>query len=197
MKPCWRHSIATAVAAALLLSLSGLGAGIAAQTRMAAAAKPAAGPAKPKPPTAQPSTAGIDTAARYALMIEADTGAVLLDKNANERMSPASMSKIMTGYVIFGMLKEGRVKLDDDMPVSEKAWHLGGSKMFVGIGGRIKVDDLLKGMLVQSGNDACVVLAEGLAGSEDAFVDLMNQKAKEIGLNDSHFANVTGLPDPN
>jgi D-alanyl-D-alanine carboxypeptidase (penicillin-binding protein 5/6) len=95
------------------------------------------------------------------------------------------------------MLKEGRITLGDELPVSEKAWKLGGSKMFVGIGGRIKIDDLLKGMLIQSGNDACLVLAEGLAGSEDAFVDKMNQKGKEIGLKDSHFANTTGLPDPN
>jgi serine-type D-Ala-D-Ala carboxypeptidase (penicillin-binding protein 5/6) len=112
-------------------------------------------------------------------------------------MPPASMSKIMTAYVVFSMLKEGRITLGDELPVSEKAWKLGGSKMFVGIGGRIKIDDLLKGMLIQSGNDACLVLAEGLAGSEAAFVDLMNDKAKQIGLKDSNFANVTGLPDPN
>ena len=102
----------------------------------------------------------------------------------------------MTAYVVFDMLKKGRSKLDDELPVSERAWRLGGSKMFVPIGGRIKIDDLLRGMIIQSGNDACLVLAEGIAGSEEAFVDLMNQKAKEIGLKDSHFANVDGLPHP-
>jgi D-alanyl-D-alanine carboxypeptidase (penicillin-binding protein 5/6) len=199
MKAFWRNSITTAVVIALPLSLSELAAGIAAQTKPAVATKPG-NPAKQSPaqstPPATPSTS-IDTAARYALILEADTGTVLLDKHAEERMSPASMSKIMTAYVVFGMLKQGRITLGDELPVSEKAWKLGGSKMFVGIGGRIKIDDLLKGMLIQSGNDACVVLSEGLAGSEGAFVDLMNEKAKEIGLKDSHFANVTGLPDPN
>ncbi|HWD58241.1 MAG TPA: D-alanyl-D-alanine carboxypeptidase family protein [Stellaceae bacterium] len=199
MKACWRHGVATAVALALLLSLSGLAAGIAAQTHPTIAAKPGTR-AKPLPTTpATPPSPGavLDTTARYALIVEADTNTVLFDKNADARMSPASMSKIMTAYVVFSMLKQGRVSLGDELPVSEKAWRLGGSKMFVGIGGRVKVDDLLKGMLIQSGNDACVVLAEGLAGSEDAFVGLMNDKATEIGLKDSHFANVTGLPDPN
>jgi D-alanyl-D-alanine carboxypeptidase (penicillin-binding protein 5/6) len=103
----------------------------------------------------------------------------------------------MTAYVVFGMLKSGKLKLTDEFPVSEKAWKLGGSKMFVGIGGHVSAENLIQGMLVQSGNDACVVLAEGLTGSEAAFVELMNQKAPEIGLSNSHFANVTGLPDPN
>jgi D-alanyl-D-alanine carboxypeptidase (penicillin-binding protein 5/6) len=154
-------------------------------------AKPAAAAEAPAKPTS-----GIETQAKHALVLEADTGTVLLDKSADEPMPPASMSKIMTAYVVFGMLKEGRVKLDDELPVSERAWRLQGSKMFVPLGGRISIDDLLKGMIIQSGNDACLVLAEGLAGSEEAFVDLMNQKAKEIGLTGSHFANVTGLPDP-
>jgi D-alanyl-D-alanine carboxypeptidase (penicillin-binding protein 5/6) len=106
------------------------------------------------------------------------------------------MSKIMTAYVVFDMLKQGRAKLDDELPVSERAWRTGGSKMFVPIGGRIKISDLLRGMVIQSGNDSCIVLAEGLAGSETAFVDIMNEKAKQIGLKDSHFANVDGLPSP-
>src|SRR5260370_24721143 len=95
------------------------------------------------------------------------------------------------------MLKHGRAKLEDELPVSERAWRLQGSKMFVPIGGRLKIDDLLKGVIIQSGNDACLVLAEGLAGSEEAFLEKMNQKAQEIGLKDSHFTNVSGLPDPN
>lgn len=155
---------------------------------------------KPQPaPASQAPTqpgAALDTQAKHALVLEADTGTVLLDKGADERMPPASMSKIMTAYVVFDMLKQGRAKLDDELPVSERAWRLQGSKMFVPIGGRIKIDDLLKGVIIQSGNDACLVLAEGLAGSEEAFVELMNKKAKEIGLKDSHFANVDGLPNP-
>jgi D-alanyl-D-alanine carboxypeptidase (penicillin-binding protein 5/6) len=157
---------------------------------------------KPKPkatvvaePPAKP-TSGIETQAKHALILEVETGAVLLDKGADERIPPASMSKIMTAYMVFSMLKEGRAALTDQLPVSERAWRLQGSKMFVPIGGSISIDDLLKGVIIQSGNDACVVLAEGLAGSEEAFVELMNQKAKEIGLKDSHFADVSGLPNP-
>jgi serine-type D-Ala-D-Ala carboxypeptidase (penicillin-binding protein 5/6) len=178
------------------LSATGmLAAGLAVEPAAAAAVKP-----KPKAvvavePTAKPAN-GIETQAKHALILEMETGAVLLDKGADERIPPASMSKIMTAYVAFGMLKEGRAKLTDELPVSERAWRLQGSKMFVPIGGRISIDDLLKGVIIQSGNDACLVLAEGLAGSEEAFVELMNQKAKEIGLNDSHFTNVSGLPDP-
>jgi serine-type D-Ala-D-Ala carboxypeptidase (penicillin-binding protein 5/6) len=157
---------------------------------------PKAKTAMTAPTPGQPTT-GMETQARHALIIEVETGAVLLDKGADEHMPPASMSKIMTAYIVFDMLKQGRAKLDDELPVSERAWRLQGSKMFVPIGGRISIDDLLKGVIIQSGNDACLVLAEGLAGSEEAFVELMNQKAKEIGLKDSHFTNVSGLPDPN
>jgi serine-type D-Ala-D-Ala carboxypeptidase (penicillin-binding protein 5/6) len=155
--------------------------------------------ATPTPASTAAATpaAGIDTQAAHAFIIEAETGAVLLDKGADERMPPASMSKMMTAYLVFDMLKKGRAKLDDELPVSENAWKTGGSKMFVPLGEHVKISDLIRGMIIQSGNDACVVLAEGLAGSEQAFVDLMNQKAKEIGLKDSHFANVDGLPDPN
>src|SRR5215831_15662859 len=180
---------AAAIAAAVLII------GFDCRPAMAARAHPKAKeiPAVQMPPK---STGGMETQAGHAFIIEAETGAVLLDKGADERMPPASMSKIMTAYIVFDMLQHGRAKLDDELPVSERAWRLQGSKMFVPLGGRISIDDLLKGVIIQSGNDACVVLAEGLAGSEEAFVDLMNQKAKEIGLKDSHFANVSGLPDP-
>ena len=183
------RSIAAVLAAILLVA--GLNGNPAAGAR--GHAKPKATPAAQVP--ANP-TAGMETQATHAFVIEAETGTVLLDKAADERMPPASMSKIMTAYVVFDMLKQGRAKLDDELPVSERAWRLQGSKMFVPIGGRIKIDDLLKGVIIQSGNDACLVLAEGLAGSEEAFLELMNQKAKEIGLKDSHFANVDGLPSP-
>ena len=190
------------IAGAAVLALSALGAASAPSLAVAAKMKPAA-PARAAPgepraraAPAEPINGPIDTHARHALIFEAETGAVLLDKGAEERMPPASMSKVMTAYVVFGMLKDGRAKLDDELPVSERAWRTQGSKMFVPLGGRIKIEDLVRGMIVQSGNDACIVLAEGLAGSEAAFVDLMNQKAKEIGLANSHFADVNGLPDP-
>jgi serine-type D-Ala-D-Ala carboxypeptidase (penicillin-binding protein 5/6) len=171
----------------------------AARPKAVAAEKLSKGSERATPPVPGDRTAGtgIATEAKHAFMIETETGTVLLDKLADQRIPSASMSKMMTAYVVFGMLKEGRVKLDDELPVSREAWRLGGSKMFVKVGDRVKVDDLIRGMIVQSGNDACLVLAQGLAGSEAAFVALMNEKAKQIGLKDSHFANVTGLPDPN
>ncbi|HEU0219011.1 MAG TPA: D-alanyl-D-alanine carboxypeptidase family protein [Stellaceae bacterium] len=192
----WRHGIAAVVATALLLSGS-IAVDVAAQTRQAIGPKSSPAKKGPAPTVPPPPSTGIDTLARHAMIYEVDTDTVLFDKHAEERMPPASMSKIMTAYVVFSMLKEGRASLGDELPVSEHAWRLGGSKMFVAIGARIKIEDLVKGMLIQSGNDACVVLAEGLAGSEEAFVDKMNQKAQELGLKDSHFANTTGLPDPN
>ena len=187
----WSFLIAAVVAATLLTST------LVSQSASAARAHPKPNPAAmaPAPAPGKP-TDGIETQAKHALIVEVETGTVLLDKLADEHMPPASMSKIMTAYVVFDMLKQGRASLEDDLPVSERAWRLQGSKMFVPIGGRIKIDDLIKGVIIQSGNDACLVLAEGLAGSEEAFVELMNQKAKEIGLTDSHFANVDGLPSP-
>ncbi len=182
---------AIAAVIAVVLLAAGLNGHPAAGARGHAKAKPTAAAQAPGN-----RTAGMETQAAHAFVIEADTGTVLLDKAADERMPPASMSKIMTAYVVFDMLTQGRAKLEDELPVSERAWRLQGSKMFVPIGGRLKIDDLLKGVIIQSGNDACLVLAEGLAGSEEAFVELMNQKAKEIGLKDSHFANVDGLPSP-
>jgi D-alanyl-D-alanine carboxypeptidase (penicillin-binding protein 5/6) len=152
----------------------------------------AASAAMAAPPT-------IDTSARTAIVLDFDTGAVLYDKGADLRIPPASMSKIMTAYVVYSYLKAGRVKLDDTLPVSEKAWakhKTNESNMFVPLGAQVKVEDLIRGMIIQSGNDACVVLAEGLAGSEQAFVEQMNETAQKLGMKDSHFANVDGLPDP-
>jgi D-alanyl-D-alanine carboxypeptidase (penicillin-binding protein 5/6) len=140
------------------------------------------------------------TSARNAVVIDFQTGAVLLDKNADQRIPTASMSKIMTAYTVYTYLRDGKAKLDDLLPVSERAWRTGlndnESRMFVPLNGRVKVEDLLRGMIVQSGNDACVVLAEGLAGSEPAFVEKMNELAQKMGLTNSHFANVHGLPAP-
>lgn len=176
------------------VALSGAPAALAAKTKAAKAGPARAAAAVPAPP--QPIIGPIDTQAQHALVIEAETGAVLLAKGADDRIPTASLSKVMTAYEVFSLLKEGHAKLTDELPVSETAWRTQGSKMFVPLGAHISIDDLLHGLIVQSGNDACVVLAEGLAGSQQAFVDLMNQKAKEIGLKDSHFASVDGLPAP-
>ena len=194
MRLRWFSSIAGAAALAMTALLALPEPSLA----LAAKAKPAAphGKAAPAPVQPLPIIGPIDTQATHALILEAETGAVLLDKGGDERMPPASMSKVMTAYLVFDMLKQGRAKLDDELPVSERAWRTQGSKMFVPIGARIKIEDLIRGMVVQSGNDACVVLAEGLAGSEAAFVDQMNAKAKDIGLTSSHFTNVDGLPNP-
>jgi D-alanyl-D-alanine carboxypeptidase (penicillin-binding protein 5/6) len=191
----WFDPIAAALVAAVLLAVPVSSTEVSAKMKGATPAKtePKVNALTTPPPTV---VGGIDTQARHALIVEAETGAVLLDKLAEERIPPASMSKVMTAYMVFDYLKQGRAKLDDELPVSETAWRTGGSKMFVPIGSRIKIDDLLRGMIIQSGNDACVVLAEGLAGSLAAFLDQMNEEAKQIGLKDSHFANVDGLPDP-
>ncbi len=137
-----------------------------------------------------------DTAAKAAILIDFRTGQVLFAKNPDARIYPASMSKLMTAYIVFERLAEGSLRLDDELPVSEKAWRMGGSQMFLEVGQRVKVEDLLRGMIVQSGNDAAVALAEALAGSERAFAELMNRKAEELGLTGSHFVNATGLHDP-
>ncbi len=137
----------------------------------------------------------IETAAKQAIVMDDMTNTVLFEKSADEKMHPSSMSKLMTVYIAFKHLKDGSLKLTDELPVSEKAWRTQGSKTFVEIGGRIAVDDLLKGIIIQSGNDACVVIAENLAGSEDAFAEQMNDMARQLGMNNTHFSNATGLPN--
>lgn len=147
--------------------------------------------------TAGGAVAGnIDTIARQAILLDMTTQTVLFEKNADERMPPSSMSKIMTMYMVFEALREGRLKLDDTMPVSQRAWKMGGSKMYVELNNSIKIDDLIKGVIVQSGNDACIVLAEGLAGSEEEFSRRATAKAREIGLTGTNLVNATGWPDP-
>jgi D-alanyl-D-alanine carboxypeptidase (penicillin-binding protein 5/6) len=139
----------------------------------------------------------IATNAKHLYIVDFQTGSVLYDKMGEERLAPASMSKLMTVYMLFDALKRGDVKLTDTFHVSQKAWAMQGSKMFVDIDSDVKVEDLIRGMIIQSGNDACIVVAEGLAGSEEAFAERMNKKAKEIGLTGSNFTNSTGWPDPN
>jgi D-alanyl-D-alanine carboxypeptidase (penicillin-binding protein 5/6) len=149
-----------------------------------------------KPPVLQIAPGEIDTLAREAYVIDFDTGAVLLAKNAEERMATASMSKVMTMYLVFEALKNGHWTLEEDLPVSQKAWSMQGSKMFVDINARVKIEDLIRGVIVQSGNDATIVLAEGLSGNEEAFAAAMNAKAKELGMVNSNFMNASGWPDP-
>ncbi|WP_051329368.1 D-alanyl-D-alanine carboxypeptidase family protein [Geminicoccus roseus] len=146
------------------------------------------------PAAAQP--VAFETKARAAIMIDHRTGTVLFAKEPDLRLPPASMSKLMTAYMVFDAIRAGRLSEDDELPVSEKAWRTGGSKMFVEVGKRVKVGDLIRGVIIQSGNDACVVIAEGMAGSEEAFARQMTAKGEEIGLTGSNFANSNGLPDP-
>ena len=143
-----------------------------------------------------PAQAMMATNAEHAVLMDGATGAILWQKNGFVAMPPASMSKLMTLDLLFQRLKDGRVKLTDSFPVSEKAWRTGGSKMFVMVGNSIPVEDLIRGIIIQSGNDACVVVAEALGGTEEGFVGMMNRRAKELGLKNSHFVNPNGLPDP-
>lgn len=135
-------------------------------------------------------------AARGYLLVDHHSGRVLAEQNADERLEPASLTKILTAYVVFRELAGNKLALTDEALVSEKAWRTGGSRMFIEVGKRVSVEDLLKGMIIQSGNDASVALAEHVAGSEQTFSALMNTHAQRLGMKDSHFVNATGLPDP-
>ncbi len=145
---------------------------------------------------AAPAFAAMDTSAEHALLMDANTGQVLWEKDGLTAMPPASMSKLMTLEVLFQRLKDGRVKLTDTFPVSERAWRTQGSKMFVELGSRISVEDLIRGIIIQSGNDACIVVSEGVGGTVENFVAMMNARAKQLGLAQSTFVNPDGLPDP-
>jgi D-alanyl-D-alanine carboxypeptidase (penicillin-binding protein 5/6) len=135
------------------------------------------------------------TNAKHAILIDYNTDTVLFEKQADEKMFPASMSKIMTALLVFDRLKEGILELDTKLLVSEKAWRMGGSKMFVRVGDEVSVRDLLRGVIVQSGNDASIVFAEAIGGTEAEFAELMTNRAKQIGLKNTTFKNATGWPD--
>ena len=183
----------------LLGASASAAAGVLATPALAQRQAPQRGPARPAPPPSTPASSPlgpVDTAARFVLLTDFETGATLLDKGADERMPPASMSKLMTMYQVFDLIRKGRLRMDQQLPVSEAAWRTGGSKMFLELNGTVSVENLARGVIVQSGNDACVVLAEGIAGSERAFADMMNATAREIGLTGSNFRNATGWPDP-
>lgn len=170
------------------------------QTRRTPAPKPTVHPSHAAPSNLPPATPAntplgpVDTTARWAVIVDYTTQATLLEKDADVEMPPSSMTKLMTIYILYERLATGRMKLTDELLVSEKAWRMGGSKMFVQVGAQVSVEDLIHGMIVDSGNDACIVVAEAISGSEEQFADLMNQKAKALGLTHSHFMNATGWP---
>jgi D-alanyl-D-alanine carboxypeptidase (penicillin-binding protein 5/6) len=177
----WRAALAIVVAAAI-----SSGAALAANQSVQGAKK---------------DEGGFETEAPTAILIEAKTGSVLFEKNADQLLQPSSMMKLMTAEVVFNALKKGTIKLTDEYPVSEYAWRKGGapsgsSTMFAALNSRVSVNDLLHGAVIQSGNDSCIILAEGMAGSERDFVTMMTKRAREIGLAQSTFGNSNGLPDP-
>ena len=141
------------------------------------------------------SAIAYDTSAKHAFLIDFDTNQVLFEKNSDVLMPPASMSKIMTAYLAFEEIKSGRLKLEDKILISENAWRKRGSKMFVEVNDEVAVSDILRGIIVQSGNDAAIALAEHLQGSEAAFADKMTKKARDLGLKKAKFKNATGWPD--
>ena len=137
-----------------------------------------------------------DVEAKAHIVIDMHTGRVLSEEGADERLEPASLTKMLTSYVVFAEMAQGKFTLSDEVPVSEKAWRMTGSRTFIEVGTRVPVEVLLKGLIVQSGNDAAVALAEFVAGDEQSFADLMNRYARRLGMSGSHFRNASGLPDP-
>lgn len=146
--------------------------------------------------TAHSESPTFQTPAQQAILMDFDTGAVIYEKNADSPMFPASMTKLMTSILAFDELKAGRLTLDDTFNVSETAWRKGGSKMFVKVNSDVRIEDLLRGVIIQSGNDASIVIAEGIAGSEEAFAERMTERGRQIGLEGTVFRNATGWPDP-
>jgi D-alanyl-D-alanine carboxypeptidase (penicillin-binding protein 5/6) len=147
-------------------------------------AQPAAIPIPPPPPLA----------AKAYLLLDFNSGQLLASQNPREHVEPASLTKLMTAYLTFAALRQKTIRPDQTVPVSERAWHSGGSRMFIEPRKPVTVDELIRGMIVQSGNDACVALAEAIAGSEEVFAQMMNREAQRLGMNDTHFENATGLP---
>jgi D-alanyl-D-alanine carboxypeptidase (penicillin-binding protein 5/6) len=157
--------------------------------------------AAPNPVSGPKSSEGYQTTAAHAILIEADSGSVLFEKAADDLIPPASLSKLMTQEVVFNEIRQGRLKPTTEFIVSTNAWRRGGapshtSSMFIPIHSKVSVDDLLHGAIIQSANDACITLAEGISGNESAFAELMTKRARELGLTKSTFGNSTGLPDP-
>ena len=145
------------------------------------------------------SYSNIEIKARTAILQDFFSGEILYEKDPDRSIYPASMTKIMTSIIAFDLIKSGDLSLDEKFIISEKAWRLstaGYSSMFIMVGDQVSVEDLLKGIIIASGNDACIALAEGIAGSEENFADMMNEKAAEIGLTSTNFSNSSGINDP-
>jgi D-alanyl-D-alanine carboxypeptidase (penicillin-binding protein 5/6) len=157
--------------------------------------------AAPNPISGAKKDEGFQVSAPHAILIDAESGSILFEKNADDLVFPASLAKLMTAEVVFNELRQGNIKRDQEFLISENAWRKGGapshtSSMFAAINSRVSVGDLLKGAVIQSGNDACIALAEGVSGNENAFAEKMTARARELGLTKSVFTNATGLPDP-
>jgi D-alanyl-D-alanine carboxypeptidase (penicillin-binding protein 5/6) len=147
--------------------------------------------------TDQQLNINFNTEAKQAILVDFNSNSVLFEKNSTEKMFPSSMTKVLTMFVVFDHIKKGLITLDTEYLVSQKAWKTGGSQMFLKVGDKVKVGDLIQGVIVQSGNDACVTLAEGIDGSVENFVNEMNQYAKDLGMLNTHFDNPDGLPTQN
>ncbi len=140
------------------------------------------------------TASSFESDALYAILMDANSGQIIYDKNANEKIIPSSMTKIMTLYIVFDELKKGSLKLTDKIRVSEKAWRAEGSRSFLPLNKEVSVEDIVRGIVVQSGNDSCIAIAEHMFGTEDSFADHMNYTAKKLGLSNTHFVNASGLP---
>ena len=164
----------------------------------AATQRAAPQPAAPQPagPAAPPLAAPPVIEARNWVLVDFASGRSLAENNADQRVEPASLTKLMSAYVVFGALRDGRLKMNEEVLISEHAWRAEGSRTFVQVGTRVPVDVLVKGMIVQSGNDATIALAERIGGSEPAFVQMMNAYAQRLGMNGTHFEDASGLPSP-
>jgi D-alanyl-D-alanine carboxypeptidase (penicillin-binding protein 5/6) len=169
---------------------------VAAAPAKVAAPKPAA-PAAQSPPPSVPLATPPTVPARTWVLIDYDSGQTLADQDADKRIEPASLTKLMTAYVVFTALREGRLKMNESVLISEHAWRAEGSRTFVQVGTRVPVDVLVKGMIIQSGNDATIALAERVGGSESAFVQMMNGYAQHLGMTGTHYQDTSGLPSPN
>ncbi len=187
--------LALAFTASLGLGLAGCGK----KSEETASTTPAAAPAAPAAPAvpAGPVPPPPELKARSYILIDQQSGRVLASRESDKREEPASLTKLMTAYGVFHALKEGRLKLDDMVTISEHAWKQEGSRMFVEVGKQVSVENLIQGMITQSGNDATVALAEKVGGNEDTFAQMMNNYAKQLGMTNSHFTNSAGMPDPN
>jgi D-alanyl-D-alanine carboxypeptidase (penicillin-binding protein 5/6) len=194
---CLKHFLrALALAAGLGLALTGCGSDDATDADAAAAAAPAAAAATSAPPTPTAVPPPPELKARSFVLVDHDSGRVLAALEPDSRQEPASLTKLMTAYGVFKALKEGRIQATDMVTISERAWRQEGSRMFVEVGKQVSVKDLLQGMIVQSGNDSTVALAEKVGGTEETFVQMMNTYAKQLGMTGSNFTNSAGMPGP-